>query len=139
MEQGVQYLYEIENGKRTRNVGFLRSETQSGKCTLVIHARQLDEVVGIQFRRETGEVYLAKWEDMKPDLEIAAEEYVVPVNTKYEKISRQDLSCLPRKEWRLANNSFLLHGYYNYHHLLSIEEDGKRWLGVPGQMRWRNI
>ncbi len=59
-------------------------------------------------------------------------EYITPTNVTYEKIKRQDLSRLPRKEWRLANNSFLLHGFYNYHHLLYIEEDGQIWIGVPG-------
>lgn len=50
----------------------------------------------------------------------------------YEKICRKDLVRLPRKEWRLANNSFLLHGFYNYHHLLYIEEGENCWIGVPG-------
>lgn len=48
------------------------------------------------------------------------------------KIQRSDLSRLPRKFWTLANNSFLLHGYHNYAHLLLVEEDGRMWLGVPG-------
>lgn len=51
---------------------------------------------------------------------------------KCTKIQRQDIVNLPRCEWRLSNNSFLLHGYYNYHHLVLIEEDGNMWLGVPG-------
>lgn len=51
---------------------------------------------------------------------------------KCTKIQRQDIVNLPRCEWRLSNNSFLLHGYYNYHHLVIIEEDGNIWLGVPG-------
>ena len=42
------------------------------------------------------------------------------------------MSQLPRKFWPLANNSFLLHGYHNYCHLLLIEEDSRLWLGVPG-------
>ena len=49
-----------------------------------------------------------------------------------KKISRSDLTLLPRKFWPLANNSFLLHGYHNYNHLALIEENGRRWLGVPG-------
>lgn len=49
-----------------------------------------------------------------------------------KKISREDLTLLPRKFWPLANNSFLLHGYHNYNHLVLIEEGGRRWLGVPG-------
>lgn len=48
------------------------------------------------------------------------------------KIQRSDLSSLPRRFWFLANNSFLLHGYHNYNHLLLVEEDGHIWLGVPG-------
>ena len=48
------------------------------------------------------------------------------------KIQRSDLKVLPRKCWNLANNSFLLHGYHNYHHLLLIEENGHYQLGVPG-------
>ena len=51
---------------------------------------------------------------------------------RYIKIQRQDIAGLKRCEWRLANNSFLLHGYYNYHHLLLIEEGEQCLLGVPG-------
>lgn len=52
--------------------------------------------------------------------------------TQIFKITRKDLAQLPRREWRLANNNFLLHGYYNYHHLVSFEKDNCCWLGVPG-------
>lgn len=48
------------------------------------------------------------------------------------KIQRADLTCLPKKFWALANNSFLLHGYHNYGHLLLVEEENHTWLGVPG-------
>lgn len=48
------------------------------------------------------------------------------------KIGRQDLVALPRNEWKLANNHFLMHGCRNFHHLLSFEKDGECWLGVPG-------
>lgn len=51
---------------------------------------------------------------------------------RYIKIQRQDIAGLKRCEWRLANNSFLLHRYYNYHHLLLIEEGEQCLLGVPG-------
>lgn len=49
-----------------------------------------------------------------------------------QKIHHSDLKILPKKCWNLANNSFLLHGYHNYHHLLLIEENGHYQLGVPG-------
>lgn len=51
---------------------------------------------------------------------------------KVSKMQRKDLVNLPRCEWRLSNNSFLLHGYYNYHHLILIEEGQERKIGVPG-------
>lgn len=45
------------------------------------------------------------------------------------KLHRCDLSRLPRKQWYLANNSFLLHGCHNYGHLILIKEEGRYWLG----------
>lgn len=54
------------------------------------------------------------------------------IGIRYKKIRRQDIAMLPRCEWRLANNSFLLHGCYNYHHLILIEDGNESWLGVPG-------
>ena len=60
------------------------------------------------------------------------EKYIPPKTRTYEKIQRQDIARLPRTQWHLANNSFLLHGFYNYHHLLYIEEGENRWIGVPG-------
>lgn len=48
----------------------------------------------------------------------------------------RDIRELPRKYWYLGNNSFLLHGFFNYRYLLFGERvcDGKRelFLGVPG-------
>ncbi len=50
----------------------------------------------------------------------------------YEKVGREHLSRLPQKERKLVNNSFLLHGYYNYKHLLFIKDGDSFFLGVPG-------
>jgi len=137
MEKNTQYLYEYENGKRIRNIGFMKIDEAAETCSIVIHARMMDEVVGIQFRKENGERYLAGWgEELEEVVQVQEidepEDYFVPGDTVYEKISRQELSRLPRKEWRIANNSFLLHGFHNYHHLLYMEENGMIWIGVPG-------
>ncbi len=49
------------------------------------------------------------------------------------KIDLKDLEYLPRENWGLANNSFLLHGYYNFRYLiLARTKDGEYMLGVPG-------
>ncbi len=46
------------------------------------------------------------------------------------------MSRIPRDKWELGNNSFLLHGYYQYGHLLLLrrqtEEDICYYIGVPG-------
>ena len=135
MEQNVEYLYEYQNGKRVRNIGFLRMEKKADKCLIQIHAKQMDAIKGIVFQRENGETYTGMWqkEEEAPMVTMEQEEeYLAPRDLVCEKIKRQELSRLPRKEWRLANNSFLLHGFYNYHHLLYIEDRGEVWIGVPG-------
>lgn len=53
-------------------------------------------------------------------------------------VKPQDIGLLPREVWPYGNNSFLLHGYYNYRHLI-VARVGDRArgrvryiLGVPG-------
>lgn len=52
------------------------------------------------------------------------------------KIEPKDIGGLPVDAWVLSNNSFLLHGYYCYHHLIFAkltDRFGTRYiLGVPG-------
>ncbi len=128
MGQFIQYLYEYENGKRIRNLGFMKVEKQMDKSVIQIYAKQVDEIKGILFERQDGGKYMASWEMCEEE----PTPYIEPSNLRCKKIQRQDLSRLPRSEWKLANNSFLLHGFYNYHHLLYIEEDETTWIGVPG-------
>ena len=180
MEQTTQYLYEYQNGKRVRNIGFMKIEKQMDKYLIQIYAKNVDDIQGILFQKDNGEKYVGGWEAQMlpveeepttvtmpqqqptvpdnvqtpqgqreglqgqeerlqeqqitpiPPEQEEIDSYIPPRNITYEKIARQDISRFPRKEWRIANNSFLLHGYHNYHHLLYIEEDGKTWLGVPG-------
>jgi len=48
-------------------------------------------------------------------------------------IDLNDLREFPQKYWGLGNNSFLLHGFFNYHYLLfGKQADGKWFLGIPG-------
>lgn len=49
------------------------------------------------------------------------------------RIEPQDLGCLPMTLWPLANNQFLLQGYYSYRHLIFAELGEKKYaIGVPG-------
>lgn len=226
MKRFIRYLYEYENGKRVRNVGFVKVEKNEERYQIQIYGKGLNlgvqkkldvyvfymqgeacigvsqgsiseasPVINYMLRFEVEDIgneetfeaikgiilsspndrkYVAVWDDMpvdvdhmreasntlqeteqeeieqeeieiKPqeeklddvevmvaDLEEEVDDYVTPSTMTYEKIQRQDLARLPRREWRLANNNFLLHGYHNYHHLLYIEENGNTWIGVPG-------
>lgn len=55
---------------------------------------------------------------------------------EYLRLGLQDLIILPRLYYRLVENSFLLHGYYNYEHLIlaKLYKKGteKYYIGVPG-------
>lgn len=45
----------------------------------------------------------------------------------------RDLRMLNQNHWRMGNNSFVMHGYYNYRHLLlGRKRSGGYILGVPG-------
>lgn len=61
---------------------------------------------------------------------------------KCVRIEPQDIGQLPIDTWALANNSFLLQGYYRYRHLMLIstgEENNPSYLiGVPGVYRSRD-
>lgn len=75
-------------------------------------------------------------------------EYLKKVHTKmpafdYEHgceiltIKPQDIGILPRETWVYGNNSFLLHGYYNYRYLIlaklfNPEGKPRYLLGIPG-------
>lgn len=52
------------------------------------------------------------------------------------RIEPQDIGVFPMAVWNLANNSFLLHGYYSYRHLIFAKQkkNGKiRYIvGIPG-------
>lgn len=217
MKSFIRYLYEYQNGKRTRNTGFVKVLEQEEATVVQIYGRGFPvaggrtleiylfyeedgQCIGIlmgeirgaqaafgyklsyttddvggdgQFGRIGGMIlragngadagyYGAVWDEARP-VDVSrmitedkntdavrksksnpnvpeernsqnANSDLPPKTTKdiIYKITRQEIAGLPRKEWKLANNHFLLHGYYNYHHLVSFEKEGKCWIGVPG-------
>lgn len=54
-------------------------------------------------------------------------------------IDPREVSNLDMEQWYLAANSFLLQGYYNYHHLIYAFDGEKTYLGVPGQYHRREL
>ncbi len=53
-----------------------------------------------------------------------------------ERMDISDIRKLPKKNWHLCSNSFLIHGFFNYHYLVlkrvGRKEQEKLYLGVPG-------
>ena len=73
----------------------------------------------------TAQAILSRYPSVKPfsDNEIA----------ECIKITPDDLKYLRQNQWKLGKNSFLIHGYYNYRHLLMGRLRGGGYiLGVPG-------
>lgn len=48
------------------------------------------------------------------------------------RIELKDIRNLPKRYWYLGNNSFLLHGFFNYHYLVLGRKGEHYFLGVPG-------
>ena len=232
LKRFIRYLYEYEQDKRLRNVGFVKAEQDDRECVLHIHGKGLnlqeekslrvylffteegacfgiwqgdaqnvnpainyrlyytDQDVGgkEQFARIGGVIleaaggrkFAAVWDDEAVNIggmrvyteerreqEISAgeeaDEQEIPAGEEADaqeihageeadaqeqdmevadqdrpggflctKIQRKDLARLPRCEWKLSNNSFLLHGYYNYHHLVFLDDGEWLRVGVPG-------
>lgn len=118
-------------------------------------------MAGIIMKTSGGRLLATRWDDEPLDpekftvhdnqesvdavrsQEIRAEEQDLPENfEETEAVSEPEpafrtadpADLLAYGAWgrRLVNNSFLLHGYYNYGHLLFGREDEREFLGVPG-------
>lgn len=74
----------------------------------------------------------ASTEEVPTEVTPTEETAIQDASIQAKKITHAEISTLPRRFWPLANNSFLLHGCHNYHHLLLIKEKDHLWLGVPG-------
>ena len=251
MRRFITYLYEYNNGKKIKNVGFARVDEREDRVNMELHIRyfhnspnlakayaliwnqglwavelsevnlgngqmeqqiefatgnimdsnyHMEDMVGIAVTAE-GQVYLAScWKDeqsegiaegqyriWEPGLQAAeeqvqedlplqqadvAEETNTEVDTTpqkivhcisditaqtqstrtpvtemphedlpaprvaYRKMELNEIRMLPRRNWRLFNNRFLIHGFFNYGYLVLATEisDGveSAYLGVPG-------
>lgn len=54
-------------------------------------------------------------------------------------IDPSQLASINNKEWYLVANSFLLQGYYNYHHLLYLYDGTAYYIGVPGRYERKEL
>ncbi len=66
----------------------------------------------------------------------AGEEELTSPEVSFRRIDITDIRGLPKSNWHLCSNSFLIHGFFNYHYLI-LKTVGKGsgkvcYLGVPG-------
>lgn len=216
MRRFITYLFAYENGAKTQNIGFVKTDIRNDVCRMSVHVRgagdqpqkikiciltqrtpesplmgipvaeaggaqqnmiaefsfsatnimdsgiSLEDAKGVAvafsnggyaascWSDEAGEdfcrgkytVYTGKPEEAPKDMAAVPGESPVecpvecPPKVTYEKIGLIDIRRLPKKCWYLSNNSFLIHGYFNYQHLIlkTVVESGekKQYIGVPG-------
>ena len=125
-EAGTTRLYRADAViKETKNQD--HTETKLGDPEVLEHLRQNESqeenqhsVIWEKLRKEHTRILAFDYED---GCEILT-------------IKPQDIGLLPRDAWVYGNNSFLLHGYYNYRYLilarLNTEGTPRYLLGIPG-------
>lgn len=78
------------------------------------------------------------WSGVFQKLRLKSEVFFPFEGQKIECVRMQlnDLQEFPKKYWYIGNNSFLLHGFFNYRHIIfgEMEERGEKryFIGVPG-------
>lgn len=95
------------------------------------------KILTMQFRRDERkasetqqEVREDKWEQILNTYEVL---HPYGDDRTYIKLEPKDFVIMQAKYQNLVNNSFLLHGFYNYRYLiLGKEKETEYYLGVPG-------
>lgn len=77
---------------------------------------------------DSAPIYESKWEQL-----LATYEQIHPYGDSrvYVKLEPKDFVILPSGYQHLVNNSFLLHGFYNYRYLI-LGKEKDFYIGVPG-------
>ncbi len=121
-----------------------REEVPEIKEQLIMNAGEMlpkDSAVEKQiapYARER-EIYKSKWEQLKSGKKKVN---LLGKETEYIEITPGDMIALSNPYHGLVNNAFLLHGYYNYNHLiLGPAKGGKStfFIGVPGNFYKQEI
>lgn len=86
-----------------------------------------------ELHMEETSVFEDKWKQLEQTYPVI---HPFRDDREYLSVAPKDFIVLTRKYQNLATNSFLLHGFYNYHHLIlgkvSKKGDELFYIGVPG-------
>lgn len=116
----------------------LKSAWKNNDIVIVDNLEQNTKVVEDSIEPEIPDIPNDKWEQLKkiyPTIHVFGEKIETLL------IQPKDLVILTEEYQELANNSFLMHGYYNYRQLLlaKVQENGIEvyYIGVPGNYHER--
>lgn len=110
----------------------LRTQVKTEPVENVLKAQVVTEVRESRVKKQTitenVPLYESKWEQL-----LVTYEQIHPYgdNRVYVKLEPKDFVILPSGYQHLVNNSFLLHGFYNYRYLI-LGKEKDFYLGVPG-------
>lgn len=107
---------------------FMRAESMSSRQQRSIPVKTLIKAERILVKPEHTPLYENKWEQL-----LTTYEQIHPYgdNRIYVKLAPKDFIILRENYQHLVNNSFLLHGFYNYRYLI-LGKEKDFYLGVPG-------
>ena len=141
-EESMQEMLEREVRKDEAE----RIEASEAECTLEEEILQgAEEARAQEEEPEVPEVQILeqelqpdKWKQLRETYPVV---HPIREEEEYLKITPKDFVIFTEKYQELVHNSFLLHGYYNYKHLIlgRKEKEGKAvyYLGVPGTFHER--
>lgn len=125
----------------------IKEEIKAAACEMpqkeIPHEKMIEnsrpeKIVEEPKREERPEESQKEEKPQEPEKEEKPQEQKEP-EKKSGYVRRIDLNgirTLPKKNWYLCNNSFLLHGFFNYHYLIVKEKEcegqKRQYLGVPG-------
>lgn len=121
-------LAEPETEAETEAAPVIRAESMSSRQANRMPVKPPVKAERISVKPEHTPLYENKWEQL-----LTTYEQIHPYgdNRIYVKLAPKDFIILRENYQHLVNNSFLLHGFYNYRYLI-LGKEKDFYLGVPG-------
>lgn len=124
--ENIENIENIENTENTENTDGLM--VQEVEKVLELNEQELTKE-----NCEKGLDDTVRWEKLMQSCPVVRP-FKYQDKGMYIKIEPKELWHLPKKEWILGSNSFLLHGYYSYRYLILGKYDDQHYvIGIPGR------
>lgn len=141
LEPQLKKVEQVDNEVQEENEEPIEKEVQI-KAVPIKEEPQIEKVLEDRplsnLNRSAGRILDDKWKQLE---QVFSHIHPFGDAREYLSVTPKDFIVLTREYQCLANNSFLLHGFYNYHHIIlgkmtdgqdRAEKQEKFYLGVPG-------